>query len=170
MLWLSSIIPCTAPLITQLIAILCVVLLVQILFISKYFSKKQYWFVLVGQVVLLAIVFWLGSYRFSPVYSNVDALRGFDITIGQRPKVTIQSGAIVSLGQNTVAAIVPLTLPGDTPSCNWSSQMGGALDEPTSCETIYAPPSADYDILRLSVHSSCGVPNASGQIKISILP
>jgi hypothetical protein len=145
-------------------------LFVQVLFITKYSSKKRYWFVLIGQVVLLAIVFWLGSYRFSPVYANVDVLRGFDVTIGQRPKVTIQSGAIVSLGQNTLAVIVPLTLPGDTPSCNWASQMGGALDEPTSCETIYAPPSADYDILRLSVRSICGVPNASGQIKISILP
>lgn len=74
------------------------------------------------------------------------------------------------MGYNSIAAIVPVMLPGDQPSCNWFSQHGGALDDATNCETVYAPPAAEYDVLRLSVRSSCGLPNAVGQIKFSILP
>ena len=166
----SSVIPCTAPVVTLLIALLCFVLLVQVSFLPKYHSKR-YTFLLICQMALILIVFWLGSYRFSPLYSNVNLLaRGFDVTVGDRVKANIRSGEMITLGQASTAVIVPLTLPGDSVLCNWSSQMGGALDDPNSCETIYAPPVADYDILRLSIRSSCGLANAVGQIKISILP
>jgi hypothetical protein len=168
--WLASMIPCTASIVTPLIALLCITLLVQLSFISKYHSKP-YWLIMSCQVVLLFMIAWLGSYRFSPLYTNVKTLdRRFNIIVDDREEVNIRSGEIVTLGQTSTAVIVPLTLPGDTVSCNWSSQMGGALDDPNSCETIYAPPAADYDILRLSVRSSCGLSNDVGQIKISILP
>ena len=142
----------------------------QIPFISKY-ESRGYRFMMVGQTMLICIILWLGSYQFSPLYTNANPLaHGFDVTVGDREKVNIRSGEIITLGQNSTAVIVPLTLPGDPLSCTWSSQKGGALDDPGSCETIYAPPAADYDVLRLSVRSSCGLPNAVGQIKISILP
>jgi hypothetical protein len=123
------------------------------------------------QVVALALTLWLGTYRFSPLYAKAKVLQGFDITLLYREKTRIQSGAVILLGRNSIAAIAPITLPGDQPSCNWFSRQGGALDDATSCETIYAPPAAaDYDLLQVSVRSSCGLPNAVGQIRFSILP
>ncbi len=163
-------IPCTAPVVTPLIALLCIVLLVQVSLLAKYHSKR-YSFILISEMALILIVLWLGSYRFSPLYANVNPLaRGFDITVGDKVKANIRSGEIITLGQSSTAVIVPVTLPGDRDLCNWSSQMGSAFDDPNSCETIYAPPVAEYDILRLSIRSSCGLANAVGQIKISVLP
>lgn len=169
--WLSSIIPCTAPIVTPLIALLSIILLVQVSFLSQYHPKRYSLILICQMVALILIVFWLGSYRFSPLYTNVNPLaRGFDVTVGDKVKANIRSGEIITLGQASAAVIVPLTLPGDRVLCNWSSQMGSAFDDPNSCETIYSPPVADYDILRLSIRSSCGLANAVGQIKISVLP
>src|SRR5215216_4813793 len=155
---LSSIFPCTAPVVTSLIALLSIVLLAQLPFISKYESRR-YRFMMIGQMMLICIILWLGSYQFSPLYRNANPLAdGFDVTAGDREKVNIKSGEIITLGQNSMAVIVPLILPADSPSCTWSSQKGGALDDPDSCETIYAPPAAEYDVLRVSVRSSCGLP------------
>jgi hypothetical protein len=50
------------------------------------------------------------------------------------------------------------------------SASGGALDDPQSCATVYVPPQADYDILKVSLQPGCGLPRSVGQIKISILP
>lgn len=166
---LASLVSCTAPGWVTVAAILLVLLFVQLIILPRS-SVKQYRLFLFVQVVALALSLWLGSYRFSPLYAKTKVLQGFDITLLYREKTRIQSGAIVSLGRNSIAAIAPITLPGDQPSCNWFSQQGGALDDATQCETIYAPPAAEYDILQVSVRSSCGLPNAVGQIKFSILP
>jgi hypothetical protein len=58
----------------------------------------------------------------------------------------------------------------DAVRCDWSSANGGALDDPQSCDVVYNPPRAEYDILKVSIRPGCGLPNSIGQIKISILP
>jgi hypothetical protein len=162
-------IPCTAPIVTSLIVPLSIAVIAQFIFLWKNPSKRYRHFVLV-QVVLIALMAGAGLYRFSPLFSDTNILRGFNVTVRDRPDVRIKSGEIITIGRNNIAAIVPLTLPGNIISCNWSSQNGGALDDAASCEVIYAPPSADYDILRISMRSSCGLSAAVGQIRFSILP
>ena len=163
------IIPCTVPVVTPLVVILSIALIGQILFLRRSPSKR-YRLLVLAQVVLLTFILGLGSYRISPLYSGTNILSGFNVMVGDKPSSNVKSGEIITLGQNSTVILVPLTLPGTTISCNWSSQNGGALDDPGSCETIYAPPAADYDILRLSVRSRCGLSDAVGQIKFSILP
>jgi hypothetical protein len=54
--------------------------------------------------------------------------------------------------------------------CDWMSTAGGALDASSSCDMVYIAPDADYDILRVRIRSSCGLPDSIGQIKVYILP
>lgn len=164
-----SMIPCTAPIVTPLVAMLSIAVMAQLIFLRRNSSKRYKLFLLI-QIMLLAAILGLGSYRVSPLFSDIKILRGFNVTVRDRPDVKIESGEIITIGKDGIAAIVPLTLPGNTISCNWSSKNGGALDEAASCELIYAPPLADYDILRLSMRSSCGFSAAVGEIKFSILP
>ena len=162
-------IPCTAPIVTPLLAIGSIAVIGQFIFLWKNPSKRYPLFLLL-QVVLLALILGMGSYRVSPLFSHTNILRGFNVTLRDRPDVKIESGQIITIGKNNVSAIVPLTLPGNVASCHWSSQNGEDLDGAASCEIIYAPPSADYDILRLSMRSTCGLSSAVGQIRFSILP
>lgn len=162
-------IPCTAPPVTPLIAVGSIAVIGQLIFLWKNSSTRYRFFVLL-QLALLALILGLGSYRVSPLFSGTEILRGFNVTVRDRPDVKIQSGQIITLGKDSIAAIVPLTLPGNIVSCNWSSQNGGDLDGAASCELVYAPPAADYDILRFSMRSRCGLSVAAGQIKFSILP
>ena len=163
------IIPCTAPIVTPLVAIGSITVIGQLIFLWKNPSKRYRFFILF-QVVLIVLIAGMGSYRFSPLFSDTSILRGFNVTLRDRPNVKIESGQIITIGKSNIAAIAPLTLPGNDSSCHWSSQNGGDLDGAASCELIYAPPSADHDILRLSMRSTCGLSSAVGQIRFSILP
>jgi hypothetical protein len=111
---------------------LSIAVMAQLIFLWRNSSKRYKLFLLV-QIMLLAVILELGSYRVSPLFSDTKILRGFNVTVRDRPDVKIESGEIVIIGKDS-------------------------------------PPLADYDVLRLSMRSSCGFSAAVGEIKFSILP
>ncbi len=124
------------------------------------------------EIVLLLLVVWLGSYPFSPLgFSDgrIPVLRGFSVITPTRREFHILPGEILLLGNGAIAAFKPLMLTGDV-RCNWSSANGGALDDPQSCDVVYNPPDAEYDILKVSIRPGCGLPHSIEQIRVSILP
>jgi hypothetical protein len=81
----------------------------------------------------------------------------------------VGSAEVISLKRGSAMGI-NLQLVDPTSDCAWISTAGAALDGPFSCDTVYSPPNAEYDVLRLRVRSSCGLPDATGRINVSILP
>lgn len=126
-------------------------------------------FVLVG---LCLLVLWLGSYSHSPlkfINEQGATLRGFLITRHGRPNEPVASGDIVTMTAGApmgirVLSAVPLA------GCHWMSLTGGVWDDSDTCDTTYAAPQAEYDVLSVTIEPRCGLSSAHGQIKISILP
>lgn len=145
--------------------------LLPILFLGKrWLPQSRISLSVLAALGLLA--YWLGSYSYSPLgWSNgrYQFFHGFLITRHGQTNMPLDSGGIMVLRAGAPAGIVVVT---DTPAvhCLWSSQNGGAWDEPDSCNTTYAAPTADYDILTVRIESSCGLPPERGQIKVSISP
>jgi len=142
--------------------------------------KKNSLLIVFAGIILLGIFFLLLNF-FSPKtlmcadprmlifrFGNSSPLRGFRIMTAARDRF-IKNGEIVSLGQGAYTALSPQMAAGGF-QCSWSSANGGSLDDPNACEIIYIPPNADNDILRLRLKSMCGLPDAIGELKISILP
>lgn len=168
---LRPVLPCTYPAVQSLALALCVVLTLN-LFVSARLLGRQAWYVLGAQAILIVLVAWIGFYPLSPLgfsSGRIPVLRGFTVMTRTRGTWTIAPGEIITLGSGAPAAIQPLTLLTDV-RCSWMSTRGGALDEPQSCATVYVPPQADYDILKVSLQPACGLPHSVAQIKISILP
>jgi hypothetical protein len=124
-------------------------------------------------VLMAGLTLWLGSYAYSPLgFANgrIPILNGFALTRLMRGNTTIQPGEIISISRNSVVGLSPLTFPVEM-DCIWFSVNGGALDDPSSCDTAYIPPgNADFDTLKLLIQPSCRLPNVTAQIRISILP
>ena len=120
--------------------------------------------------MIFGLTVWLGSYSRSPLsFARQPALRGFVVHKGRGPSVRVEAGDGFSISHSSLAFITPLIEPGAA-SCLWQSQSGAAVDAPDICDIAYAPPSADYDVLRLRVMSGCGLPDSFGNLRIAILP
>lgn len=166
----GGIIPCTEPRAARLVLSLGVGLFAQLVFIH-WLGPGYVAAVIAGHLVLMLITFWLGAYAISPLgYSTGQApnLRGFLIIRSNRSSI-IENAEIVSLKRGSAVGINPQLLD-PASDCAWISAAGAALDGPFSCDTVYSPPNADYDVLRLRIRSSCGLPDSTGRINVSVLP
>lgn len=169
---LPSILPCTHPVAQSLVRALGVMLILHLLAGVRILSKRARLTFAVIETALILSALWLGSYPFSPfgfTDGRIPVLSGFTVTTRIKGTFGIMPGEVITLGSGSPAYIKPVTLPVDT-KCDWSSARGGALDATQLCDTVYVPPQADYDILRISIRPGCGLPQTVGQIKISILP
>jgi hypothetical protein len=169
---LPTIIPCTFPFAQDLFLALSSLLIIQVIVIPRFrpINVRASVFVLFP---LLVFVIWLGYYPFSPLgFSNgrIPVLTGFVITKLDRPPHAVASGEIVTVVNDSIIEINPVTLPVNK-SCFWVSAKGNGLDDPRSCDIAYfASSGADYDILKIQIRPSCRLPNTLGEIKLNILP
>jgi len=87
-----------------------------------------------------------------------------------RSAVIVHSGELLLVNSGTADEIEPITWPGAMIKCMWQRSRG-AIDEPSNCDVSYQPAAgADYDVIRVLVHSTCGAPAATGELRVSILP
>ena len=166
----GGIIPCTEPRAERLVLSLGVGLFAQLVFV-RWLRLGYVAAVIAGHLVLMFITFWLGAYAISPLgYSTGQApnLRGFLIIRANRSSI-IENAEVVSLKRGSAVGINPQLLD-PASDCAWISAADAALDGPFSCDTVYSPPNADYDVLRLRIRSSCGLPDSTGRIDVSVLP
>jgi hypothetical protein len=120
--------------------------------------------------VLTLLTVWLGSYARSPLsFARQPVLRGFIIQKRGVSPQELVSGEGFSISYSSLAAINPIIQPGKA-SCSWLSREHAAMDEPESCDIVYRPPSADFDVLQVRVRSACGLPSSSGYLNVQILP
>jgi hypothetical protein len=158
---------CTHPFAQRLAPALLVTLVIDILAGLRLLIKRHRIILAVASPGLILLVLWLGYYPWSPLgFSHV--LHGFVVIAGSNTS-TIQSGSIITLRSGAVNAIEPIVFP-DVISCEWISSYGGALDDPHSCDTVYAAPGSDFDILRVRLQPICNLPPSFGEIKVSISP
>ena len=167
-----TLIPCTYPLAQSFTLALGASLVIHSFIINRIWLRRLRPIIVVYSLLLLLIL-WLGSYPFSPLgfsTGRIPVLRGFIVTRFGRPALSIASGEIVTIAGDSIIEIKPITIPADA-NCIWFSTNGGALDDPRSCDIAYfSPGGADYDLLKLLIQPGCHLPNARGEIRISILP
>ena len=166
----ASMFPCMEPR-AELVALSLGVVFVIQMFLAAKLLPDHYIPFLAGHVVLLLVVFWLGAYAISPLgYSTgqIPNLRGFTIIRAGRSSL-LQNNEILSLKAGSAVGIHPRLLDGMT-QCMWISAAGAAMDDLSSCNTVYLPPNAEQDVLRVRLRSACGLPDSAGKIRISILP
>lgn len=166
----AGIIPCTEPRAGHLFLALSLGSITQLFFLRSI-PSVQFRALLGGQVVLTLMTLWLGVYAISPrgyASGQIPNLRGFLIIRANRSS-TVNNNEVVSMRRGSAVGINSLLLD-EASQCTWISAAGAALDDPSSCDTAYVPPNADHDILRLRIRSSCGLPDTTGQIRVSILP
>jgi hypothetical protein len=163
-------VPCTRLLFQPILLALGSTLAINILL--ALFWRHPFRLSLLVLSALFLVSLFLGSYRYSPpAYSKGDdsILHGFLITRQGRVNEIVASGDVIVLSAGMPAAISIRSDLRDM-SCRWISRNGGTWDDPFSCDTLYVPPSADYDILAVMIEPGCRLPPVRGQIKISILP
>jgi hypothetical protein len=166
----STLLPCMEPRTEILVLSLSVVFFLQI-FLAARLVPDHYLLFLAGHMVLILLAIWLGAYAISPLgYSTgrIPNLRGFTIIRAGRSSI-VRNNEIVSLKAGSAVGINLLLLD-ETSQCMWISAAGAALDDPSSCDTVYVPPSAEHDVLRVRLSSACGLPDSNRWIRISILP
>lgn len=165
---LPPLVPCTDLTAQNLGLALFLGLGFQLLMAARFGDGHLHW-VAGAYIVLILLVVWLGFYPVSPLVSSghIPILRGFTVLTNTRGAVNVASGAVVTIDSGKPAAVQVLTLVDDT-RCRWMSTTGGVLDDPQSCATVYIPPQAEYDILKVSLQPGCGLPHSVAQIKISI--
>ena len=123
-------------------------------------------------ISLIILALWLGSYPFSPLgfsTGRIPVLQEFAITTRKSSSTRLVPGANLTLASGLPAGIEPVFLL-ENVKCRWFSVNDGILESLEDCNTVYVPPQADYDILKINFQPGCGLPQASAQIKISILP
>lgn len=166
----AGIIPCTYPRAERLVLSLGVGWLTQLVFV-RWLRAGYVAAVIAGYLLLMLITLWLGTYAISPLgyaTGQIPNLRGFLIIRANRSTI-VESAETVSLKRGSAVGINPQLLD-PASDCAWTSAAGAALDDPFSCDTVYRPPNADYDMLRVRIRSSCGLPDSTGRINVSILP
>jgi len=162
--------PCTDGWVQNLILALIFAFALQTI-LSPKILPRHYKIFLAAHVALILLAIWFGVYTISPLgYASgrTPVLRGFMVMTARKGVTSVPLGGVITLG-NGAAAIYPITFPTDV-RCTWMSSNNGALDDLHSCDTAYIPPQADYDILKISIQPGCGLPNSTGQFKVSILP
>ena len=165
-------VPCADPTAQHLGLALFLGLGFQLLAGARRLADRRFRWALAAQAALLLLTIWLGVYPLSPLFSSgrIPVVQGFSVLTRTRGTVNVASEGVVTLGSGIPAAVQALTLVEGNIHCRWMSTRGGVLDDPQSCATVYVPPPADYDILKVSIQPGCGLPRSVEQIKISILP
>ena len=164
--------PCIHPY-SQSIALAIIVLLVIYLVIAVKILPKTGKPAIGAAAAVFFLVLWLGSYPFSPLGfsdGHIPILSGFTVTTRTKHITNLAPGEIVTLASGSPAEIEPVLLLAMNTKCNWSSSNGGTLDSPDTCDLVYIPPQADFDILKIKIRPGCGLPQSTTQIKVSILP
>jgi hypothetical protein len=165
-------VPCTHPISQNLAFAIILVLIFEIILLSRtrILNRKL---IMVIYPILLLLVLWLGSYLYSPFgfsTGRIPVLQGFIVTRFSRHPISIPPGGIVNIPGGSISEINPVTLPVPL-TCIWASTNGGALDDPGSCDTVYLSPAGTYyDKLKLLIHPACHLPSVDSEIKVSILP
>ena len=165
---------CTHPLASATLLIAGAMLVLNILlavFLGRRWRIVSRWSVpaLLG---LSLLVFWLGSYPYSPLLTSgtgSQVLRGFLITTPRQLNQPYHAGDILVTQAGSPVAISAYS---DLPAikCQWASLHHGALDGAESCNIIYAAPQVENDILTVRVEPGCKLSPVQGRLKISILP
>jgi hypothetical protein len=174
--WLRMpvLVPCSHPFVQPTLLSIASTLLLNILaglIWGQPWWKRVQWSLLTFTALFL-LTFFLGSYIYSPLdfsKRNDAVLQGFLVSRRDRVNEVVSSGEIISLSAGVPAAI-SIESEFQNMKCRWDSLNGGAWDDPMSCDTTYAPPAADYDILTVRINPGCKLSPIRGQIKISILP
>jgi len=127
--------------------------------------------VILGIAALVgALILWLGSYAYSPLeFAHGPALTGFEIQKQGGQSLIVPPDGGFSMSTHAYAYIKVIADP-PIADCSWHSAAGAAMDPNNTCDIVYAPPPAEQDVLRVSARLACGLPTATGQIKIAILP
>lgn len=120
-----------------------------------------------GTVILVALTLWMRTYPMLPLGSPL--VLGFNVITPSRGSFDIAQGEILTLATGKPTALQPRTSFKNV-RCNWMSARGGAFDDPSSCATVYVPPQAENDVVKVSIQPGCGLSNTVQQIKVSILP
>lgn len=124
-------------------------------------------------VALSAAALWTGTSAYSPLglaESGVPMLSGFRVSRPGRSAVIVHSGELLLVNAGAVDEIEPISWPGAMIGCRWQHSRG-SIDEPGTCDIAYQPAAgADYDVIRVLVHSICGAPSTTGELRLSILP
>ncbi|RPH59243.1 MAG: hypothetical protein EHM81_08595 [Chloroflexi bacterium] len=163
--------PCTHPQAQSAVLALCAALALQLTLGAKIlagYSKPA----LLGATILILLALWLGSYPYSPLgfsSGRIPLLRGFMVTTRSKPRFALGPGDFFTLTSGSPATIEPVLLV-EGAKCSWASLNGGSLDNPEACDIAYDPPQAEFDILKIRIQPSCGLPQSVAQVKISILP
>ncbi len=169
---LGTFLSCLHPTAQLACLVILVVGAVHVLVISLR-NRRFHWPIAAAWGTLLALTAWSGSLRYSPLQfgsERLPAVRAFVIWRPNRAPVTIAPGEVVSATAGLPLVIHPQTLSAPV-DCRWFASAGGALDDPHSCDTVYAAPQGiPSETLRLRVQPACGLPPVVAQIKISILP
>jgi hypothetical protein len=166
-----NIIPCMAPFSQNLVLSILGPLVAQVILINRsgLFHNR---YVLIIPFFLLLVILWMGAYQFSPIgYSTgrIPILQGFIIARANRPSIIINSRATVAISSDSVMEIQPVTSVA-VGTCYWAAANGGGIDDPRNCDIAYQPPqAADVDTLNILIQPGCHLPNANGEIKISVL-
>ncbi len=125
-------------------------------------------------VIVCLIAAWLGSYQFSPLAygtSGPPVVSGFRIIRLGIEIYVPATGETLPVPSAEPVGLEPLMLPSLDTTCQWYSENGGAIDDPSSCDMAYeAPRGSSYDVLRLLVRPACALPETSIAVRISIEP
>jgi hypothetical protein len=120
-----------------------------------------------------AAALWTGTSAYSPLgfaEAGVPLLGGFRVSRPGRPAVVVHAGEVLLVNAGAVDEIEPITWPGAMIGCMWQHGRG-SIDEPANCDVSYLPAAgADYDVIRVLVHSNCGAPATTGELRVSVLP
>jgi hypothetical protein len=169
---LPQLLPCTDPLVENLILASFIALIIQFL-VFKIFSMGATFWIASMDLGLILLALWLGIYPISPLgYSSgrTPIAQGFVLTRSMRPDAKIASGETINVIGNSAIAIRVVTLP-ISKNCVWFSTKGGSLDDPMSCDIDYMPPKdSDFDFLKVLIQPSCHLPETQENIKIIVLP
>jgi hypothetical protein len=165
-----SFVPCTYASFEPVLLALASLLALNIL-LAIFWRQRVHLSLVVLASLLLGSIY-LGSYHYSPLrFPKGDnaILKGFLVSRQGRVNEVVASGDIIALSTG-VPATISIRSELRSMSCRWSSRNSGVWDDPSSCDTTYMPPAADYDVLTVRIEPGCQLPSVRGQLKISIIP
>jgi hypothetical protein len=169
---LPQFLPCAYPMAEKAALALCGSMLILFLPLKRYRLATR--ILIAGiNIGLSVLILWLGIYPISPLgfsYGRIPIVQGFVLTQSMRPDAHIASGQTINVVGGAAIAFQTVTLP-VVKNCSWISAKGGSVDDPTSCDIAYMPPTnSDFDLLKVLIQPACQLPEAQENVKIVVLP
>ena len=169
---IPQLLPCAYPLAEKSVLAFCIALLI-LIFAFKKISFAARSFLTGINIVLSALILWLGIYSISPLgfsSGRIPLVQGFVLTQSMRPDVRVSSGNTINVIAGAPIALQVVTIP-VARNCTWVSAKNGSMDDPASCDIAYKPPAnSDFDLLKVLVQPACQLPEAQENIRIDVLP